>query len=62
MPILPIDTDQTVIIASRSPETQAESPASVTIIDSQEIAPLDEPLVADLLRLTPSAAVTVIGR
>lgn len=61
MPALPIDTDQIVITASRAPEPQAQSPASVTIIDSQEIERLDEPLVADLLRLTPSAAVTDIG-
>src|SRR5690242_5655239 len=61
MPALPIDTDQIVITASRAPETQAQSPASVSIIDSQEIERLDQPLVADLLRLTPSAAVTSIG-
>src|SRR5690242_7065869 len=61
MPALPIDTDQIVITASRAPETQAQSPASVSIIDSQEIERLDQPLVADLLRLTPSAAVTNIG-
>lgn len=61
MPALPINTDQIVITASRSPETEVESPASVTIIDSQEVERLDEPLVADLLRLTPSAAVTDIG-
>ena len=61
MPVLPITTDQIVITASRAPETQAESPASVTIIDSNEIERLDEPLIAGLLRLTPSAAVTQIG-
>ena len=61
MQALPIDTNQIVITASRSPETQAESPASVTIIDGEEIQRLGEPLVADLLRLTPSAAVTDIG-
>jgi vitamin B12 transporter len=61
MQALPIDTNQIVITASRSPEAQSESPASVTIIDSEEIERLDEPLVADLLRLTPSAAVTQIG-
>jgi vitamin B12 transporter len=61
MQALPTDTNQIVITASRSPETQAESPASVTIIDSEEIQRLDEPLVANLLRLTPSAAVTDIG-
>ncbi|HEX3422777.1 MAG TPA: TonB-dependent receptor [Sphingomicrobium sp.] len=61
MPALPIDTDQIVITASRAPESEAETPASITIIDSQEIERLDEPLVADLIRLTPSAAVTTIG-
>jgi vitamin B12 transporter len=61
MPGLPIDTDQIVITASRLPESEAETPASVTIIDSQQIERLDEPLVTNLLRLTPSAAVTTIG-
>jgi len=61
MPILPPDTDQIVITASRAPETEAESPASVTIIDSDQIERLGNPLVADLLRLTPSASVTDIG-
>src|SRR5690349_10892053 len=61
MPALPIDTNQKVITASRVPETQAETAASVTIIDSEAIARLDEPLVASLLRLTPSASVTTSG-
>ena len=58
MTALPIDTDQIVITASRAPETQAQTPASVTIIDHDRIERLDEPLLAALLRLTPSAAVT----
>lgn len=61
MQALPADTDQIVITASRTPESAADAPASVTIIDSQEIERLDEPLVASLLRLTPSAAITTIG-
>jgi vitamin B12 transporter len=61
MPALPIDTSQIVITASRAPEPEADTPASVTIIDSEEIERLGEPLLADLLRLTPSAAVTTIG-
>jgi vitamin B12 transporter len=61
MPALPIDTNQIVITASRVPESEANTPASVTIIDDEEIERLDEPLVGDLLRLTPSAAVTSIG-
>src|SRR5690348_12274613 len=61
MQALPLDTSQIVITASRAPESEAQAPASVTIIDKDEIERLDEPLVASLLRLTPSAAVTSIG-
>jgi vitamin B12 transporter len=66
MPALPVDTTpiqsgQIVITASRIPQSEAQAPASVTVIDSQEIERLDEPLVINLLRLTPSAAVTSIG-
>jgi vitamin B12 transporter len=61
MPALPIDTDQIVITASRSPESEAQTPASVSIIDRQTIVRLDEPLVSSLLRLTPSAAVATSG-
>ena len=61
MPALPIDTNQIVITASRAPESQAETPASVSIIDQQTIQRLDEPLVSALLRLTPSAAVATSG-
>jgi vitamin B12 transporter len=61
MPALPIDTDQIVITASRAPEAEARTPASVTIIDQQRIERLDEPLVSSLLRLTPSAAITTSG-
>jgi vitamin B12 transporter len=61
MPALPINTDQIVITASRVPEAEAQTAASVTIIDSDEIERLGEPLVTNLLRLTPSAAITTIG-
>jgi vitamin B12 transporter len=61
MPALPIDTDQIVITASRAPESQAQTPASVTIIDQQRIERLDEPVISALLRLTPSAAVATSG-
>ena len=61
MPALPIDTSQIVITASRAPESAAQTAASVTIIDQQQIERLDEPLLAALLRLTPSAAVTTSG-
>ena len=61
MPALPIDTDQIVITASRAPESESQTPASVTIIDQQRIERLDEPLAYDLLRLVPSAAISTSG-
>ena len=61
MPALPIDTDQIVITASRAPETEAQTPASVTIIGQQRIERLGEPVVSALLRLTPSTSVTTSG-
>ena len=61
MPALPIDTDQIVITASRAPEMQSQTPASVTVIDSRLIERLDAPLIPALLRLTPSASVSVSG-
>lgn len=61
MPALPIDTNQIVITASRAPDTQAQTPSSVTIIDAQRIDRLDEPLLPALLRLTPSISVSASG-
>jgi vitamin B12 transporter len=58
---LPIDTDQIVVTASRFTEDQAATPASVTLIDSQRIERLGEPLVPALLRMAPSVAVTTQG-
>jgi vitamin B12 transporter len=61
MPALPIDSNQIVITASRAPESEAQTPASVTIIDQQRVERLGEPLISALLRLTPSAAVATSG-
>jgi vitamin B12 transporter len=61
MPALPIDTDQIVITTSRAPDTEAQTPASVSIFDRQRIERLDEPIVTALIRLTPSAAVATSG-
>ena len=61
MPAVPVDTDQIVITASRAPQAEIDTAASITVIDSDEIQRLDEPLVASLLRLTPSVSVTTIG-
>ena len=61
MPALPIDTDQIVITASRSPEEESRVAASVTTLDQARLERLGEPLVPALLRLTPSVAVTTQG-
>jgi len=61
MPVPIIDTDQIVITTSRAPESEARTPASVTIIDQQRIERLDEPVLSALLRLMPSAAVASSG-
>ena len=61
MPALPIDSSQIVITASRATQTEAQTPASVTIVDQQRIERLDEPLLSALLRLTPSAAIATSG-
>jgi len=61
MAVTPIDSNQIVITASRAPESEAQTPASVTIIDQQRIERLGEPLVSSLLRLTPSAAIATSG-
>lgn len=46
-----------VITASRLPEEQDRTPASVSLIESVRIERLGEPLAPALIRLTPSAAV-----
>lgn len=57
----PIDADQIVVTASRVPEEESRTPASVSITDSEQIDRLGEPLVPGLIRLSPSVAVTVQG-
>ena len=61
MPVSPIDTDQIVVTASRAPESETQTPASVTIVDRQRIERLGEPLAPALLRLIPSVAVAQSG-
>src|SRR5437764_5639841 len=61
MPVPPIDTNQIVITASRTPQSEAQTPASFTIIDKKRVERLGEPLVPALLRLSPSVAVATSG-
>jgi vitamin B12 transporter len=56
-----LPTTEIVITAERAPEEAANTPASVTIIDTQRIERLGEPLVPSLLRVTPSVSVTTSG-
>ena len=58
MPVSPLDTNEIVITASRAPEQEADTPASVTIIDATRVERLDEPLARALIRLVPSASVS----
>ncbi len=46
-----------VITASRLPQEQSQTAASVTVIDEERIERLGEPLAPALIRLVPSAAV-----
>lgn len=53
---------QTIVVtASRAEEKASETPASVTLIDSQRIERLGSPLVPDLIRSVPSVAVATSG-
>lgn len=61
MPALPVDTSQIVITAARSPQNADETAASITIVDHDRIERLGEPLIAALLRQSPSTAITTSG-
>jgi vitamin B12 transporter len=61
MPVPVTDTDQIVITASRAPEPESQTPASVTVVDKKRIERLGEPLIPTLLRLSPSVAVSTSG-
>ncbi|MDQ3078762.1 MAG: TonB-dependent receptor plug domain-containing protein, partial [Pseudomonadota bacterium] len=58
---LPPEQAVIVVTASRTPEAAAETPASVTLLDAKRIESVGAPLVTDLLRLSPSVAVSVSG-
>ena len=50
-----------VITASRLPQEESESAASVTVVDEERIERLGDPIASALVRLTPSAAVETGG-
>ena len=56
-----VETPAIVVTASRAEEKASETPASVTLIDGKRIERIGSPLVPELLRLVPSAAVATSG-
>ncbi|MCH8615361.1 TonB-dependent receptor [Sphingomonas sp. SM33] len=50
-----------VVTAERAPENAADTPASVSVIDGQQVELLGDPLVSSVLRLTPSVSVATSG-
>ena len=61
MPVAIADTNPIVITASRAPQDEASTPATVTIIDAVRIERLGEPLIPALLRLAPATSVSTSG-
>ena len=56
-----VPSTEIVITAERAPEDAQATPASVSIIDSERIERLGDPLTPSLLRLTPSLSVSASG-
>jgi vitamin B12 transporter len=61
MPLFLADPAPIVVTASRIPAPVAQSAATVTLVDPARLERLGPPLIADLLRLAPSAAVSTSG-
>ncbi|WP_205481763.1 TonB-dependent receptor plug domain-containing protein [Sphingomonas arenae] len=63
MPDLPIVQAETAIVvtASRAEQEQSRTPASVTLMGEEPATRLGEPLLVNLLRLTPSASIASTG-
>jgi vitamin B12 transporter len=62
MPQLPITEPPAIIVtASRAEESVADTPASVTLIETERIEWIGAPMVSDYLRLVPSVAVSISG-
>ena len=50
-----------IVTAERAPEQAQDTAASVSVIDSESIVRLGDPLIPTLLRLTPSVSVATSG-
>lgn len=60
-PASPATAETIVVTASRSGERQSDTPSSSTVLAPERVERLGEPLLAGLLRLTPSAALAEAG-
>jgi vitamin B12 transporter len=61
MAALPVTTDPIVVTASRAPEPKSKTAASATVVDKARIERLGDPLIPNLLRLSPSVSVSNSG-
>jgi vitamin B12 transporter len=61
LPPSPVPAETIVVTASRGAEAETETVASVTVIDASRVQRLGEPLLAELVRLAPSAALALSG-
>ena len=57
----PHPVSEIIVTASRTPEEERDSAASVTVIDAPRLSRMGEPQIAPLLRLVPSVAVATSG-
>ncbi|UUR08604.1 TonB-dependent receptor plug domain-containing protein [Sphingomonas glaciei] len=61
LPPPPVAAETIIVTAARGGEQRGKSPASVSLIEPVTVERLGEPLLATLLRLTPSASLSVAG-
>ena len=61
LPPPPVAAETLIVTAARGGETRDKSPASVSLIEPVTVERQGEPLLASLLRLTPSASLAVAG-
>lgn len=61
LPPPPLAAESIIVTAARGGERRDASPASISLIEPVTVERLGEPLLASLLRLTPSASLAVSG-
>lgn len=61
LPPSPVPAETIVVTASRGPEERSASPASVTLVTEKSVERLGQPLLADVIALTPSAQLSASG-